>query len=190
MFERFTDRARQVAVGAQASARRLGHGCVGTEHILLGLLEGDDIAAQVLRGLGVARDAVEREILVEVGRGPLGTADAEALGAIGIDLDEVRRRVEASFGPGALHWRPGFGHRRRRPPMLAGHIPFSPRAKKVLELSLREALALKHRHIGTEHILLGLVREGEGLGMLILIRLGAGPQSIRTRVLDALRPTG
>jgi ATP-dependent Clp protease ATP-binding subunit ClpA len=190
MFERFTDRARQVAVEAQVSARRLGHDYVGTEHILLGLLQGDGLAAQVLAGLGVTSAAVEREVRAEVGRGPLGAGDAEALGAIGIDLDEVRRRVEASFGPGALHWRPGRRHRPWRPPMLAGHIPFSPRAKKVLELSLREALALKHRHIGTEHILLGLVREGEGLAMLVLTRLGAGPQAIRARVLDALRSTG
>jgi len=75
-------------------------------------------------------------------------------------------------------------------PLFGGHIPFTPRAKKVLELSLREALALKHRYIGTEHILLGLVREGEGLAMLVLTRLGAGPQLIRARVLDALRSTG
>ena len=190
MFERFTDRARNVAVDAQAAARRLGHGYVGTEHVLLGLLQGDGIAARVLSGLGITSAAVEREVLAEVGRGPLGADDAAALGAIGIDLDEVRRRIEASFGPGALYWRPGPCRRARRMPLAAGHIPFSPRAKKVLELSLREALALKHHHIGTEHILLGLVREGEGLAMLVLTRLGAGPQAIRARVLDALRSTG
>jgi ATP-dependent Clp protease ATP-binding subunit ClpA len=191
MFERFTDRARNVAVDAQVAARRLGHGYVGTEHVLLGLLQGDGIAARVLGGLGITSAAVEREVLAEVGRGPLGQKDAEALGAIGIDLEEVRRRIEASFGPGALHWRPRCRTRRgRRVPLAAGHIPFSPRAKKVLELSLREALALKHNRIGTEHILLGVVREGEGLAMLVLTRLGAGPQLIRTRVLDALRSTG
>jgi ATP-dependent Clp protease ATP-binding subunit ClpA len=180
-----------VAVDAQAAARRLGHGYTGTEHILLGLLQGDGIAARVLGSLGITAAAVEREVLAEVGRGPLGQRDAEALGAIGIDLEEVRRRVEASFGPGALYWRPGRGCRRgRRVPLAAGHIPFSPRAKKVLELSLREALALKHNYIGTEHILLGVAREGEGLAMLILTRLGAGPQVIRARVLDALRSTG
>jgi ATP-dependent Clp protease ATP-binding subunit ClpA len=188
MFERFTDRARQVPVDAQASARRLGHGYVGTEHLLLGLLQGDGIASRVLASLGVTATAVEREIVAEVGRGPLGAGDAEALGAIGIDLDEVRRRVEASFGPGALQWRPGRCG--RRPRLLTGHIPFTPRAKKVLELSLREALALKHNYIGTEHILLGLVREGEGLAMLVMTRLGAGPQAVRARVLDALRSTG
>jgi ATP-dependent Clp protease ATP-binding subunit ClpA len=191
MFERFTDRARNVAVDAQVAARRLGHGYVGTEHVLLGLLQGDGIAARVLGGLGITSAAVEREVLAEVGRGPLGQKDAEALGAIGIDLEEVRRRIEASFGPGALYWRPGRRrHRARRMPLAGGHIPFTPRAKKVLELSLREALALKHNYIGTEHILLGLVREGEGLAMLVLTRLGAGPQAVRARVLDALRSTG
>ena len=188
MFERFTDRARKAVTDAQVVARRLGHGHIGTEHLLLGLLENDGIAAQVLSGAGVTRAAVEREILAEVGRGPLGATDAEALGAIGIDLDEVRRRMEASFGPGALQWHPDPGCRGARPRF--GHIPFTPRAKKVLELSLREALALKHRHIGTEHLLLGLLREGEGLAMLVLTRLGAGPQLLRARVLDALRSTG
>ena len=188
MFERFTDRARKAVTDAQVVARRLGHGHIGTEHLLLGLLENDGIAAQVLSGAGVTRAAVEREILAEVGRGPLGAGDAEALGAIGIDLDEVRRRMEASFGPGALQWHPDPGCRGARPRF--GHIPFTPRAKKVLELSLREALALKHRHIGTEHLLLGLLLEGEGLAMLVLTRLGAGPQLLRARVLDALRSTG
>ncbi len=190
MFERFTQGARKAVTDAQVVARRLGHGCIGTEHILLGLVEGDGVAARVLAGLGVTSAAVEREILAEVGRGPLGMGDAEALGTIGIDLDEVRRRVEASFGKGALQWRPGRRDPERWPPMLGGHIPFSPRAKKVLELSLREALALKHNYIGTEHILLGLVREGEGLAMLALTRLGAGPELLRSRVLDALRSTG
>jgi ATP-dependent Clp protease ATP-binding subunit ClpA len=191
MFERFTDRARNVAVEAQVAARRLHHGYVGTEHLLLALLQGDGIAARVLGGLGITAAAVEREVVAEVGRGPLGEHDAEALGAIGIDLEEVRRRVEASFGPGALSRRPGRGCRRgRRLPLAGGHVPFSPRAKKVLELSLREALALKHNYIGTEHILLGVVREGEGLAMLVLTRLGAGPQAIRARVLDAIRSAG
>ena len=189
MFERFTQEARKATVDAQAVARRLGHGHIGTEHLLLGLLETGGVAARVLAGLGITGAAVEREILAEVGRGPLGEADAQALGAIGIDLDEVRRRMEATFGPGALAWHPD-PHCRHGRPRPDGHIPFTPRSKKVLELSLREALALKHKYIGTEHILLGLVREGEGLAMLVLTRLGAGAQVIRAQVLDALRQTG
>ena len=101
---------------------------------------------------------------------------AEALQSLGISLEAVRAQVEEIIGQG------------QRAPV--GHIPFTPRAKKVLELSLREALALKHNYIGTEHILLGVVREGEGLAMLVLTRLGAGPQAIRARVHDALRSTG
>src|ERR671922_2778564 len=105
MFERFTDRARNVVIAAQQEARRLGHDCIATEHVLLGLLREKGIAARVLADLGVTADAVEREVVAFVRPGPFGAADAEALGAIGIDLDEVRRRLEASFGPGALRWR-------------------------------------------------------------------------------------
>jgi len=101
---------------------------------------------------------------------------AQALLRLGISLEDVRARVGEIIGRGGS--------------VPSGHIPFTPRAKKVLELSLREALALKDRHIGTEHLLLGLIREGEGLAMLILTRLGAGPQLLRARVLDALRSTG
>src|SRR5215207_7652094 len=78
MFERFTDGARKAVTDAQVVARRLGHDRIGTEHVLLGLVEGDGVAARVLGGLGVTSAAVEREILAEVGRGPLGSRDAEA----------------------------------------------------------------------------------------------------------------
>ena len=187
MFERFSPSARQVLVVAQEEARMLGHKTVGTEHVLLGLLQGEGIAARVLADRGVTAGAVEREVLAFVR--PFGAADALALGAIGIDLDEVRRRLEASFGPGALRWRPGR-RGRHRGPLPGGHVPFSPRAKKVLELSLREALRLEHNHIGSEHILLGMVREGEGLAALILTRLGADLDTVRARVLDELRRAG
>jgi ATP-dependent Clp protease ATP-binding subunit ClpA len=189
MFERFTSEARNAVIGAQQEARRLGHDCVGTEHVLLGLLGGQGIAARVLADLGVTTPAVEHEVLSYVRPGPFGAADAEALGTIGIDLDEVRRRLEASFGPGALRWRPGR-RGRRRGPLPGGHIPFSPRAKKVLELSLREAIRLKHNYIGPEHILLGIVREGEGLAALVLTRLGVDLEAVRARVVDELRRAG
>jgi ATP-dependent Clp protease ATP-binding subunit ClpA len=189
MFERFTKPAKEAVVTAQIEARRLGHDCIGTEHVLLGLLHGDDIASRVLAGNGVTAEAVEGDLRTVVRPSPFGAADATALGAIGIDLDEVRRRLEASFGPGALRWRPG--HRgRRRGPLPGGHVPFSPRARKVLELSLREALRLKHNYIGPEHILLGLIREGEGLAMLVLVKRGVSPQALRDGVLDELRRAG
>jgi ATP-dependent Clp protease ATP-binding subunit ClpA len=109
--------------------------------------------------------------------------DADALRAIGIDMENVRARIEESFGPGALE-RARFGGRRRG--LACGHVPFSPRSKKVLELSLREALRLRHDYIGTEHILLALLREGEGLAARILADSGVRPDDLRRAVLVAI----
>ena len=129
MFERFTDRARRVVVLAQEEARLLNHNYIGTEHVLLGLLdEGEGIAAQVL-------EAVE------------------------VSLDAVRAKVEAIVGLGSSS--------------PTGHIPFTPRAKKALENALREALQLGDNLIGTEHLLLGLLREGQGVAVQVLDDLGA-----------------
>jgi ATP-dependent Clp protease ATP-binding subunit ClpA len=181
MFERFTAEARALVVGAQEQARALGHHHIGTEHLLLSLIAADDPTSALLLERGFTFDGVRATIEQYVDRPLKGLTprDAEALRAIGIDLDEVRRRLEENFGPDPLARPPEeparrwFGLRRSRrgptgPP--PAHIPFTPRAKKVLELSLREALRLKHRSIGTEHILLGLIREGEGLAALILVR--------------------
>jgi len=145
MFERFTDRARRVVVLAQDEARRLDHNYIGTEHLLLGLLH---------EGQGVA---------------------AQALDGLGVDLAEVRRRVEEIIGHGQG--------------AQSGHIPFTPRAKKVLELSLREALDLGHDYIGTEHILLGIVREGEGVAAQVLAALGVAETDIRAKVTELLGPS-
>jgi ATP-dependent Clp protease ATP-binding subunit ClpA len=182
MFERFTKPARQAVIVAQLAARRLHHDHVGTEHILLGLLEAEGAERELLAGFGVTGEAAERRILEVIGH---GTSDAEALAAIGIDLEEVRRRVEASFGPDALKQASGRG---RGGPL--GHVPFTPRAKKVLELSLREAVRLRHDHIGPEHILLGLLREGQGLGAQVMVELGADLDAVRAAVLDDLRRAG
>lgn len=188
MFERFTYPARESVVAAQVAARRLGHDRVGTQDLLLGVLaQRDSVAARVLTELGVTPVAVEQEIQAELARTPFGIGDADALGAIGIDLDEVRRRIEAAFGPEALR---GRRAKCNRLGMLSDHIPFTPRNKKVLQLSLREALRLGHKHIGTEHIILGMIREGQGLAMLVLTRLGVGPDALRTRILDELREAG
>ncbi|MEV8148243.1 ATP-dependent Clp protease ATP-binding subunit [Arthrobacter sp. NPDC080073] len=142
MFERFTDRARRVVVLAQEEARMLNHNYIGTEHILLGLIQ---------EGEGVA---------------------AKALESMNISLDGVREQVQEIIGQG------------RQAP--SGHIPFTPRAKKVLELALREALQLGHNYIGTEHILLGLIREGEGVAAQVLVKLGADLGRVRQQVIHLL----
>ena len=146
MFERFTDRARRVVVLAQEEARLLNHNYIGTEHILLGLLnEGEGIAAKALEGLGISLSAVREQVVEIIGQGQQAPT---------------------------------------------GHIPFTPRAKKVLELSLREALQLGHNYIGTEHILLGLIREGEGVAAQVLQKLGAELQKVRQTVIQLLSGSG
>jgi ATP-dependent Clp protease ATP-binding subunit ClpC len=142
VFERFTDRARRVVVFAQEEARMLDHNSIGTEHLLLGLIQ---------EGEGVA---------------------ARALDAMGISLEDARRDVEEIIGKGQ--------------DVPIGHIPFTPRAKKVLELALREALQLGHNYIGTEHILLGLVREGEGVAAQVLQKRGADLARVRETVVELL----
>jgi ATP-dependent Clp protease ATP-binding subunit ClpA len=198
MFERFTDEARDVVTGAQVEARQLKHRHIGTEHILLSLLAngGTGIAQAVLRDAGVYPQRVRADVQAALSRSPdlLGPADAEALRAIGIDLDAVRSKIEESFGEGALEPPADRPTRRRglfRGRATAGgespwHIPFSPRAKKVLELSLREALRLKHNYIGAEHILLGLLREGNGLAAKVLTDAGISLDDLRRHVTDAL----
>jgi ATP-dependent Clp protease ATP-binding subunit ClpA len=197
MFERFTAAAREVVVQAQAEARGQQHNYIGTEHILLALMAGPETAAgRVLRGLGVEAEAVRSEVTAIGSSQAPAEPDASALDAIGIDLDAVRRRVEEAFGPGALDRgldnrrcrRRGRGRRMRTLAGSFGHIPFTPRAKKVLELSLREALRLGHNYIGPEHVLLGLLREGQGLAAEILVRRGLTIESIRAQVLEELEP--
>src|SRR5574340_1090721 len=97
---------------------------------------------------------------------------AKSLESLGISLEAVRSQVEEIIGQG------------QQAP--SGHIPFTPRAKKVLELSLREALQLGHNYIGTEHILLGLIREGEGVAAQVLVRLGADLEKVRSAVIQLL----
>ena len=146
MFERFTERARQVVVLAQEEARTLKHNYIGTEHILLGLLrEEEGLAARVLESLDITTERVRSQVVRIVGSG-----------------EEV----------------------------TSGQIPFTPRAKKVLELALREALSLGHNYIGTEHILLGLVRENEGVAARILLDFDADSDKIRNEVIRMLSGPG
>jgi ATP-dependent Clp protease ATP-binding subunit ClpC len=146
LFERFTERARQVVVLAQEEARTLKHNYIGTEHILLGLLrEEEGLAARVLESLDITVERVRAQVVRIVGSG-----------------EEV----------------------------TSGQIPFTPRAKKVLELALREALSLGHNYIGTEHILLGLVRENEGVAARILLDFDADSEKIRNEVIRMLSGPG
>ena len=142
MFERFTERAREVLVLAQEEAWTLKHNYIGTEHILLGLLrEEEGLAARVLESLDITVQRVRGQVVRIVGSG-----------------EEV----------------------------TSGQIPFTPRAKEVLELAVREALSLGHNYVGTEHILLGLVRENEGIAARILLDFDADDSKIRSHVMRVL----
>lgn len=145
MFERFTDRARRCVILSQEEARLLNHSYIGTEHILLGLIqEGEGVGALALKSMG-------------------------------IELENVRKHVEEVIGRGQQ--------------VTSGHLPFTSRAKKVvLELASREALQLGHNYIGTEHLLLALIREGEGVGAQTLVKLGADLNRARREVLQLLNP--
>ena len=192
MFERFTDKARKVVVLAKNKATENGDTEIRPVHMLYGLAATDGVAARALTGLGVDAAAVERELGsspggVADGGQPDGTAsgDAEALAAIGIDLDEIKRKVEESFGPGALERVPLT---RQGPLNWTGRLPMNDQAKLSMALSLKEAKALHHNYLGTEHLLLGLMRAAERhprgeFAAATLPGLGLDPATARDRVL-------
>src|SRR5580704_7274136 len=141
----FTPRAQQVLALARKEAERFNHHYVGTEHLLLGLIN---------LGQGVAVNVLQR---------------------MGLDLEGVRMEVEKHVGP----------HPEAK---MIGNIPYTPRVKKVLALAGKEAKALNHSYVGTEHILLGLLREGEGIAARVLKSLEVDPARTRNEVLKALDP--
>jgi ATP-dependent Clp protease ATP-binding subunit ClpC len=146
VFERFTERARQVVVLAQDESRALGHDYIGTEHILLGLLrEEEGLAARVLESLDIT-------------------------------VEEVREQVVRIVGQGES--------------VPTGQIPFTVRAKEALEHSLREALSLGHSYVGTEHVLLGLVTQNDGVAAEVLLDAGADAEKIRSEVIRMLSGPG
>ncbi|WUH96213.1 hypothetical protein OHR68_21750 [Spirillospora sp. NBC_00431] len=172
MFERFTDGARRIVVGAQAEARELRHHHIGTEHLLLTLLDEDGELARVAAGHGLDASGVRARI-VRRSEDPL---DPEALSALGIDLDAVREAAERAFGPGALD-APAGG---RRGPK--GHLPFTPTAKKALELSLRHAIRLKQKSIREGHILLGLLHDDGFLSVRLAAEAGVDVAALRADI--------
>lgn len=142
MWEPFTERARRSIILAQEEAQRLGNNYIGTEHLLLGIInEGESVAAKVLENLGVS-------------------------------LDKVRKEVETIVGKGGQ--------------TTQQEMVFTPRAKRVIELAFEEARALSHNYIGTEHLLLGLVREGEGIAARVLSNLGADLSKIKAQITQLL----
>ena len=172
MFDQFTELARRAVVASQDAALSLGHDFIGTEHILLGLAQTAGTASEVLREHGVelaqAREETVR-ILAESGVAATGgRAAKDALASIGIDVAEIQRRADDTFGPGAFRFpRPAY----------------TPHAKKALELTVREAAALGHQHFDTEHMLLGLLAEGEGVAIKVLTALHVDPAALRQSVL-------
>ncbi len=179
MFERFTEKARAVVVRAQEQARERGDDTIDTGHVLRALVAvPDNLAVAVLEAFSVRPADVEADLDA---RRPPAAPDAAALAALGIDLDAVRRRVEEAFGPGALD-RAG----RRRRARWGGHIPFARDARKALQLSLREAVSLRHNYIGTEHVLLGLLR-ADGAAHDVLTARGVRSDAARVVVEELLR---
>ena len=184
MFNRFTEGARRVVIDAQEQARNLHHEQILAEHLLLAVLaEKTSISARVLREHGVQADRLVDEVVA------LGTSDHDALRQIGIDLTAVRKHAETAFGPGALD-RPRprrIGFLRRRVTRADGHLRFSAAAKRALEQSLQQAVALRHHHISVDHVLLGLLAGDEDSAARTLQRLDVAPADIRAHVQTQLQ---
>jgi ATP-dependent Clp protease ATP-binding subunit ClpA len=181
MFERFTKDARDVVTGAVEHAERAGAERVDEGHLLLALLDRSGSRGSFgLAALGLAerREAVAESLAAARRRGGLTGADIEALSGLGIDLDEIVSRVEATHGAGALGPRGEDSGRRRKP---RGHRPFTRGAKNILEQSLRGALAHRERHIGDEHLLLALAA-GPGIAAGVLAEHGVTAEALE-RVL-------
>ena len=145
MFDRFTDHAREVMGLALQEAQRLGHDYIGTEHVLLGLIEErSGVAADVLKILDV-------------------------------DLKNIRQEVEKLVSRGTTT-------------VTMGQLPFTPRGKKVLEFTEEEAVGLGHHYLGTEHLLLGLIREQEGIAARVLQNINVCLGDVREAVRELLGP--
>jgi ATP-dependent Clp protease ATP-binding subunit ClpA len=159
IFNRFTRDARRCVEAALEEARGLGHDSVGDEDLLLGVLRvGEGVAAEALSSLGVTLEAVREE-----SEGML----SEALSSVGISLEEVRREAGEAFEMRIPDDR---------------RIPFSPRAKKALEGALREAVRLRDNRITNEHVLLGVLRDGNGTAVRLLGNLGVTPAAVKERL--------
>lgn len=190
MFERFTPAARQALADAQHEADTFAHPWIGTEHVLLGVLAADSQGAALLAQGGVTLDSARAALEAAVGRGGFCERDAAALRSVGIDLDQVRCAAEASFGPGALDRPPArrcrrrsmFRRRRREPDTAANELPFMPRAKRALERARAEAERSRHRQVGLDQLLLGLLDPKANMAVELIQHLGADPEVVRAHL--------
>jgi ATP-dependent Clp protease ATP-binding subunit ClpA len=166
MFDRFTDQAREVVVVAQEEAIAAGHPWLGTEHLLVAMLRGEeDVPAEALGSLGVTSENIRADLMDAVGtpdRPTAGPLDRRALETIGIDVEEIRRRLEDSFGPGALEGTKAWKEMRC--------LRLDPTTKKVLQVALREAIRLGEKRVRPEHILLAIVRVQDCLAAQLLAK--------------------
>ncbi|SFW49036.1 Clp protease N-terminal domain-containing protein [Amycolatopsis australiensis] len=174
MFEKFTQDARMAVVEAQVQARAMNAAEIDTPHLLAGIaaVEPGD-GAVLLTELGVSRADITADLDRIRRRGGVSDADAAALTELGIDVDRIVDAVEQTHGQGAL----AVGRTRPR----RGHIPFSDRSKRTLELSLREAQGLGDDFLGPEHILLALARQ-QGTED-VLARRGVDYETLRGAVV-------
>lgn len=205
---------RETVAQAHRQAQRLGHDFIGGEHLLLALAGSWTPAGAALREHGVTPDQVREQILKllpgasRAGRDPrpAGPIDADALAAIGIDLDAVRARVERAFGPGALSrpvrcsrrpaWRrirltrrPGHRYSRRHHLFHGGHLPFTTRAKQMLDCAQREARAQHASTAGADHLALAVIAaDGGGMAPAILSALGVTEAPLRAAIMERYRP--
>ncbi|MGH9104242.1 MAG: Clp protease N-terminal domain-containing protein [Acidimicrobiales bacterium] len=164
MFERFTAESKAVLTEAQDVALELGSRYIGAIHLLYGCAEGREATAgEPLRQAGVTAASIRR-LLPHTEEKPAGEVDPNALRAVGIDYDEVRRAVEATFGPGALQAAPD----RRASTTTTRKPPFTPEAKRSLELASRAAKELHQHTMRPGHLLLGLLRLDSDLVTLVV----------------------
>lgn len=180
MFEKFSKEARSAVVEAQTVAREAGSTAIDTRHVLVALAAAPG-PADALRGAGLDPADTARAVRDDLRAGGI---DAEALAMLGVDLEAVRRETDAVFGAGALD---RAGRRARK-----GHIPFTPDAKKALELALREAVRLQDKSIDGRHLLLGILRADCPGGRVLeraLQGTGSDVAALRTAVEQQRRAT-
>ena len=164
MFERFTAESREVVVAARRHAESFGHRQVNTEHLLLALVERDHVTSRVLTEAGLSPSLLSESLGI----------DRTALEYLGIDLEQVLARVKEMFPNEVAR------------PYLKG-VHFAAEAKKALEISLREAIRLSDRHIGTEHVLLGILRSPDNRACLQMIKREISPESLRSALETEIR---